>query len=150
MPISIRRWHFFAISSFAGRCEHSFPLPIVQKSRLFSSYTGLSGRSSISGLAPSRVSRIIFSFVNSASLYCTLHFSQRRGGSGVGLSQKESIPSGVRLFAGCAMLYFIKNSIVSREAGALTTFQNVIRGAKSRLNYSTLTCGASLQRKRIN
>ena len=50
---------------------------------------GSNGRSTISGLGPSRVSIIMFSFANSANLYCTLHFCQRRG-SGVGLSQKES------------------------------------------------------------
>ena len=64
---------------------------------IVSSYIGSRGSSTISGLGPSSVSRIIFSFANSANLYCTLHFSQRSGGSGVGLSQKGSIPSGVRL-----------------------------------------------------
>ena len=50
----------------------------------------------------------MFSLASKASLYCTFHFSYRRGGSGVGLSQKASIPSGVLLFADCAMSYLTK------------------------------------------
>ena len=108
LPISISRWHLFCQFIFccALQAFHSLS-DCAEEPTIVSWYTGSSGRSTISGLGPSRVSRIIFSFANSANFYCTLHFSQRRGGSGVGLSQKSSIPSGVRLFADCAMWYFI-------------------------------------------
>ena len=59
----------------------------TEEPTIVSSYIGSSGRSTISGFGPSRVSRMIFSFTSSANLYCTLHFSQQRGRSGVGLSQ---------------------------------------------------------------
>ena len=71
----------FTNSSFAGRCEHSFSLSdYAEEPIVVSSYMALSGKSTILGLGPSRVSRIVFSFAKSASLYCTLHLSQRRGG----------------------------------------------------------------------
>ena len=83
---------------------------------IVSSYMGFNGRSSISGFGPSKVSRNIFSFASSANLYCTLHFSQPRGGSGVGLSHEAPFSSGVRLFAGCAMSYtiWIRQSLAMR------------------------------------
>ena len=110
MPFWIRRWHLFCQFIFCWSLRAFLSLSDCTEEPIFVSlYMGSSGRSTISGLGPSRVSGIIFSFANSASLYCNLHFSQQRGGSGVGLSQKASIPSGgVRLFAGCAMSYFFK------------------------------------------
>ena len=108
MPISISRWQFFCQFIFCWALRAFLSLSDCDDEHIFvSSYMGSNGRSSISGFGPSKVSRIIFSSTSSVNWYCTLHFSQQRGGSCVDLSQKASIPSAVRLFAGCAMSYTI-------------------------------------------
>ena len=82
-PISIRRWRLFCQFIFCWALRAFLSLSdCAEEPIMVSLYMGSSGRSTISGLGPSRVSRIIFSLANSASLYCTLHFSQRRGGVG--------------------------------------------------------------------
>ena len=108
MPISISRWHLFCqfIFFWALRAFLSFS-DCADEPIIVSSYMGSNGSSTISSFGPSKVLRIIFSFASSANLYCTLHLSQRIGGSGVRLSQIASIPSGAGLFAGCAMSYTI-------------------------------------------
>ena len=106
IPISISRWHLFCHFIFCWALLAFFFLSdCVEEAIIVSSYMGSNGRSTISILGPSRVSRIMFSFANSSNLYCTLIFFQQTGGSGVGLYQKASIPSGVRLIAYCAMSY---------------------------------------------
>ena len=98
IPTSMSRGTCFANSFFVARLRAFLSLSdCAEAPTIVSSYIGSRGKSTISGLGPGSVSRIMFSFANSANLYCTRHFSQRRRRSGVGLSQKASIPSGVRL-----------------------------------------------------
>ena len=64
-----------ANSIFAERCGHFFLSPIVPTNQLLSLHIWVpTGSSTISSLGPRRVSRMIFSFASSASLYCTLRF----------------------------------------------------------------------------
>ena len=83
---------------------------------IVSPYIGSNGSSVISGFGPRSGSRVMFSLASKASLYCNLHFFHRRCASGVGFSQKASIPGGVSLFANCALSYSIKlTSVSARE-----------------------------------
>ena len=106
IPTSMSRWHLWCPFIFCCALRaFLFLSDCAEAPTIVSSYISSRGSSTISGLGPSSVSRMMFSFANSANLYCTRHFSQQRGASGVGLSQKASIPSGVRLVADCAMSY---------------------------------------------
>ena len=117
MPSSIRRWHLFCQFIFCCALRAFLSLSLsdcAEERTIVSLYIGSRGRSTISCLGPSSVSRMLFSFANSANFYCTLHFSQRRGGSGVGLSPKASIPRGLRH----VVLYL--NRVPARDAGSFT------------------------------
>ena len=59
---------------------------------ILSSYIGSGGNSTISGLGPRSVYKMIFYLASAANLCCSFHFTHRRDGSGVVLSQKASIP----------------------------------------------------------
>ena len=108
MPTSISRWHLFCQFVFCCALRAFLSLfDCADAPTIVSSYIGSRGSSTISGFGPSSVSKMMFSLAKSASLYCTLHFSQRSGRFVVGLSQKGSIPRGVLYHADCAISYFI-------------------------------------------
>ena len=48
-----------------------------------SMYTGYRGNSVISGLGPGSVFKMLFSLASKVILFCSLHFSERKGGSGL-------------------------------------------------------------------
>ena len=100
MPISIRRRHLFCQFIFCWALQFFFSFWLSRWTNdCFLIYRLQREVHHLGIFGPIRVSRIIFSFASNANLFCTLHFFQRRGESGVGLSQIASIPSGVRLFA---------------------------------------------------
>ena len=76
---------FYAVRALPSRSDCAEG-PIIVLSHI-----GCRGSSTISGLGPRNVIKMVFSLASKASLYCTLHYSHRRGGSGVGLSQKSSV-----------------------------------------------------------
>ena len=97
----------FANSFFAERCGHFFLFQIVPMNPILFPQIWVP-----SGDPPSQVlvqvkCRGLYSPLRAVPICIALPILQRRGGSGVGLSQKASIRSGVRLFADCAMSYTI-------------------------------------------
>ena len=93
VPSLMSLWHsFLPTYFFCAFWALCFRCGCVEDPTVVLSFIISRGNSNILGSGQRSVSKMMFSLEIKSSLDCTLHFSHRKGGSDVRLSQKGSIP----------------------------------------------------------